>query len=141
MGTRTDVIGLLRLEVTDLRARESRRVFDPVLYVGTLGGDRDSFVIRARDVPAIDRAVRVDVVDALLGRVGGHPRSAWLTRPGAPDLLDTDVDWMNAARAAFAMHGRTLSGFWVVTPRGFCDAATGGAQPCRTSPTPRDARD
>ena len=140
MGTRTDVIGLLRREVTDLRARESRRVFDPVLYVGTLGGDRDSVVVRARDLPAIDRAVRVDVVDALLGRVGGHARSAWLTRPGAPDLLDTDAEWMNAARAGFAMHDRTLSGFWVVTPRGFCDAATGEAQSVRASPRPRGSR-
>jgi hypothetical protein len=139
MGTRTDVVGLLRREVADLRARESRRVFDPTLYVGSLVADRDSFVVRARDVPAIDRAVRVDVVDALLSRVGGA-RSAWLTRAGAPDLLDTDVDWMNAARAAFAMHGRTLSGFWVVTPRGFCDAVTGEAQPCPASPTPRGAR-
>lgn len=140
MGTRTDVFGLLRREVTDLRARESRRVFDPALYVGSLDGNRDSFVIRARDVPAIDRAVRVDVADALLSRVGSEPTAAWLTRPGTPELLDTDVDWMNATRAAFAMHGRTLSGFWVVTPRGFCDAVTGVVDPCRASPKPRGPR-
>lgn len=139
MGTRTDVIGLLRREVTDLRARESRRVFDAALYVGDLGGERDSFVIRALDVPAIDRAVRVDVVGALLSRVGTVARAAWLTRPGPLDLLDTDVEWMNAARAGFAMHGRTLSGFWVVTPRGFCDAATGVARSCPASPARRGA--
>lgn len=121
MGRRADIAHLLRREVSALRARESRRVFDAALYVGDLDGDRDSFVIRGRDLPALDRALRVDVVDALVARLGGEPGSAWLARPGRPDLLDTDTDWRNAVAAGFAMHGRTLDGFWVVTPSGWAE--------------------
>jgi hypothetical protein len=128
MGAPADLTDHLRREVGALRARESRRVFDPILYVGHLDGERDSFVVRSRDVPAIDRAVRVDVVGALVARVGGDPSMAWLTRPGQPALLDSDVDWMTAAGAGFAMHGRALRGFWVVTPAGWCDAHTGLSQ-------------
>src|SRR3954453_11259094 len=39
----------LREEVGRLRARESRRVFDPSVHVGILGGGRAGFVLRAKD--------------------------------------------------------------------------------------------
>ena len=119
LGTR------LRAEVGLLRARESRRVFDTTVYVGTLGGDRDSFVVRARDVPAIDGAVRIDVVSALVERTADDHRSLWLTRVGTPDPYEQDLAWQRAARAGFAMHGRTLEGCFAITRYGWRDLLTG----------------
>jgi hypothetical protein len=121
MTSRADVAALLCQEVVALRARESRRAFDATVYVGSLDGARDSFVVRARDLPVIDRAVRLDVVSALVERLGDRPVCAWLTRPGRPDLLGSDTAWMHAARAGFAMHGLPLGGFWVVTPKGWSE--------------------
>lgn len=125
MGTGTDVGRSLHAEVAALCARVSRRVFDATVYVGTPGGERDSFVVRAGDLPAIDRAARVDIVAALVDRLGRAHTSAWLTRAGAPETCDGDVAWMTAAGAAYAIHGRTLTGFWVVTPTGWCDVLAG----------------
>jgi hypothetical protein len=116
---------LLRAEVGRLRQRETRRVFDTTVYVGTLGGDRDSFVVRARDVPAIDGAVRIDVLSALLERSPGDHRTTWLTRVGSPDPYDQDLAWLAAARTAFAMHGQRLDGCFAVTRYGWRDVLTG----------------
>jgi hypothetical protein len=115
----------LRAEVGLLRARETRRVFDTTIYVGTLGGERDSFVARARDVPAIDEAVRVEVVSALLERTPDDYRTTWLTRVGTPDPYEQDLAWQRAARTAFAMHGRPLEGCFAVTRYGWRDVLTG----------------
>ena len=63
-----DATGLLRTEVGLLRQRETRRVFDTSVHVGTLGGARDSWVARRGDVPVVDLALRTDVVSAMLDR-------------------------------------------------------------------------
>jgi hypothetical protein len=124
--TATSALGTrLRAEVGLLRARETRRVFDTTVYVGTLGGERDSFVARARDVPAIDVAVRVEVVSALLERTPDDHRTTWLTRVGGPDPYEQDLAWLRAARTAFAMHGRPLEGCFAITRYGWRDVLTG----------------
>jgi len=125
MPTDPDLAALLREEVARLRQRETRRVFDATLHVGRLGGPHDSFVVRAQDLPAVDVALRTDVLAALLE---GAPRdwsSAWLTRPGLPVLGDVDLAWLAAARTAFGMHGRTLASCHAVTRYGWVDLVTG----------------
>jgi hypothetical protein len=115
---------LLRLEVGRFRARESRRVFDVAVVVGELGGDRDSFVVRAQDQPAVDTALRTDVVSALLEDSPPAWRTAWVARPGSPEPHDLDLQWLAAARTAFGMHARPLEGFFVVTRSGWRDVLT-----------------
>jgi hypothetical protein len=115
---------LLRLEVGRFRARESRRVFDVAVVVGELGGDRDSFVVRGQDQPAVDTALRTDVVSALLEDSPGFWRTAGVVRPGTPEQHDLDLQWLAAARTAFGMHGRPLEGFYVVTRSGWRDVLT-----------------
>lgn len=119
---------LLRLEVGRLRQRETRRVFDPAVYVGTPGGPRDSFVLRARDLPAVDQAVRIEVVAALLEATDASLRAAWLVRPGSAEPHDADVQWLAAAGTAFAMHDRPLEGFYVFTRYGWRDVRTGASR-------------
>ena len=121
----------LRQEVGLLRQRETRRVFDTVVYVGTLGGDRDSFVVRAGDLPVIDTAVRTDVVSALLERTDDRHRTAWLTRSGGPDPYEQDAAWSACARTAFAMHGRPIEGFFAITRYGWRDVVGGDGRTWR----------
>ena len=116
---------LLRLEVGHLRRRETRRSFDSAVYVGTLGGQRDSFTLPLRDAPAVDAGVRTDVVATLLARTSLELRTLWLVRPGTPEMLDTDVAWAGAARRAFALHDRPLDGCHVITRYGWLDLDTG----------------
>ena len=116
---------LLRREVGLLRQRETRRVFDLAVYVGTLGGPRDSFVVRARDLPAMDQGLRADVVSELLEGSAEDRRTAWIVRPGHPEPHDADLHWLAAARAAFAMHGRPLDAFYALTRYGWRDVCSG----------------
>ena len=120
----TDTRLLLRQEVGRFRARESRRVFDLSVHVGVLGGPRDSFVVRAQDLPAVDGALRTDVVAALLEDSPADWRTAWLVRPGTPEQHDLDLQWLAAAGTAFGMHGRALDGFFVLTRTGWRDVLT-----------------
>ncbi len=113
---------LLREEVGRFRARESRRVFDLAVHVGRLGAARDTFVVPARDLPVMDVGLRIDVASSLVD--GASDGEAWLTRPGTPELHDLDLQWLAAMTEAFAMHGRTFEGFWVVTRFGWRDAMT-----------------
>lgn len=115
---------VLRREVGELRRRESRRVFDPLVYVGRLDGPRESFVVRAQDLPVLDTALRTEVVSRLLEDCE-DPTSAWLTRAGRPEPYEMDVDWLVASAAAFAIHGRELATFHVVTRYGWRDVRTG----------------
>lgn len=116
---------LLRQEVGLLRERESRRVFDVAITVGELAGERDSFVLRAQDVPAMDIGLRIDVVSSLVDQSAPGSISAWLTRPGAPHVHDVDLEWFAAANVAFGMHGRELAGFYAITRAGWLDVRTG----------------
>ena len=108
-----------------LRARESRRVFDLAITVGELAGERDSFVLRAQDVPAMDIGLRIDVVSSLVGQSAPEAISAWVTRPGAPHAHDVDLEWLAAANVAFGIHGRELAGFYAITRSGWLDVRTG----------------
>lgn len=128
MTSGTDRLDRLRQEVGLLRQRETRRVFDTVVYVGTLGGDRDSFVARAADLPSLDGAMRTDVVSALLERTDDTLATVWLTRAGQPDAYELDLAWLAAARTAFGMHGRPLLGCFVVTRYGWRDVLTGDSR-------------
>lgn len=115
----------LRLEVGRLRRRETRRAFDSVLFVGSLDGERDSFTLPLRDVPAIDAGVRTDVVCTLLERTDHALRTLWLVRPGDPEPQDADLSWAGAARSAFALHERPLEGCYVITRYGWLDLDSG----------------
>ena len=119
-----DVRSLLRQEVGRLRGRESRRVFDAAVHVGVLAGPRDSFVVRAQDLPAVDAALRTDVLSSLVEQAPSTWRTAWLARPGDPELHDQDLAWLAAARTAFGIHARPLEGFYVVTRTGWRDVLT-----------------
>lgn len=115
---------LLREEVGRFRMRESRRVFDTAVHVGILAGPRDSFVVRAQDLPAVDAALRTDVLSSMVEQSPPTWRTAWLARSGTPDLHDEDLHWLAAARTAFGIHDRPLDGFYVVTRAGWRDALT-----------------
>ena len=107
-----------------LRARESRRVFDVTVHVGALGGVRGGFVLRAQDTPVVDAALRTDVVCSLLDEASPGA-TAWLVRPGRPELHDLDLQWLAAARIAFGIHGRRLHGYYAITRSGWLDVCSG----------------
>ncbi|MGZ4580627.1 MAG: hypothetical protein ACXVXG_08330 [Nocardioidaceae bacterium] len=116
---------LLRREVGLFRARETRRVFDPVVSVGVPAGQRDSFVVRAADLPVVDLALRVDVLCSMLEQSDPAWRTVWLTRPGDVDPHEGDLEWLRAAGLGFAIQGRELGDFYVVTRTGWRDVRTG----------------
>ncbi len=115
---------LLREEVGRFRRRESRRVFDASIHVGRLAGPRTGFVVRGQDVPALDAALRVDVVCALLEDSPASWRTAWLVRPGTPEPHDLDRQWLAAVRAGFGILGRDWDGCYVLTRTGWRDLVT-----------------
>ncbi len=115
---------LLRQEVGRLRDRESRRIFDPSVHVGELGGRSAGFVLRARDQPVLDAAMRVDISCRLVADGIGSRHTAWLVRPGTPDPHDLDLAWLAALRTAFGIHGRTLDGCYALTRSGWRDVLT-----------------
>jgi hypothetical protein len=116
---------LLRREVGRLREHESRRAFDVVVAVGILAGPRDSFVLRAQDLPVLDTGLRTDVLCSMVEQSPPPWRTAWLIRPGLPEPHDQDLQWLAAARTAFGIHRRHLDGFYVVTRAGWRDVLTG----------------
>ncbi len=115
----------LRLEVGRLRQRESRRVFDASVHVGVPGVAGTGFVVRAQDGPALDAALRIDVVSTLLDDSRPDWTTLWLVRAGSPEPYDCDLAWWAAAGTAFGMHGRRLDGGFVVTRSGWRDVRTG----------------
>ncbi len=121
----TELRAELRREVGEFRCRESRRVFDLAVHVGVPAGMRDSFVARAQDLPAIDDALRIDVVSSLVEQSPARSTYAWITRPGVPHPHDLDLAWLAAATVAFAIHGRALAGFYAITRAGWLDVRTG----------------
>jgi hypothetical protein len=115
----------LRRAVLDHASTERRRVFQPVLHVGSPGATVADFVIEP-DEPT-DHALRTDVVSAMLRRArqhGGTPL-VWLSRPGAPsEVRDVDLEWLAAARSAGAELGRHLP-YVVINRRAWRDPRTG----------------
>jgi hypothetical protein len=116
---------LLREEVGRFRLRESRRLFDASVHVGVLGGPRTGFVVRAEDRPAVDAALRTDIVSALLEGSPADWRTAWLQRPGTPEPHDLDGQWLAAVLVAFGSHDRALNGCYALTRSGWRDLRTG----------------
>ena len=117
----------LRRAVLQLRSSERRRVFGPVLHVGSPGGAQTSYAAGVSE--SLDQAVRADVVAAMLRVVarsdGGTPPVGetplvWETRTGDLALNDVDAAWLAAAGQAFGEAGRSLT-LVVVTPRGWWD--------------------
>lgn len=115
---------LLREEVGRFRAQESRRVFDPSVHVGELGGSRTGFVLRARDEPAMDAALRIDISCRLVQEAPLAWCTGWLLRPGTPERHDSDLHWLAALRTAFGIHDRPLGGCYVITRAGWRDLVT-----------------
>jgi hypothetical protein len=116
----------LRRAVLEHAVSERRRVFAPLLHVGTPGGSQALF---APGPPtATDHALRTDIVAALLRRTSGlDGRMVWLTRPGGLELQDVDAAWLAAARAACAEAGVPLT-MVVVTRHGWRDPRSGAGQ-------------
>lgn len=118
-------LSALRREVGMLRARESRRIFDSMVAVGDLGGERQGFVVRAQDLPVTDAALRIDVVSSLVDSSTPQAATAWVTRAGTPDVHDVDLEWLAAATIAFGSRVRSLDGFYAITRAGWLDVRTG----------------
>lgn len=116
---------VLRREVGMLRARESRRVFDPSVHVGVLGQDHAGAVVAARDRPVLDPGLRADVVARLLEEGPDSWRTLWVVRPGVPEQHDDDLAWLAAGLLAFGMHARPLDGCYVLTRTGWRCVLTG----------------
>jgi hypothetical protein len=115
----------LRRAVLDHAGTERRRVFPPVLHVGSPGTTVADFVIEADD--PTDHALRTDIVAAMLRRArqAGATPLVWLSRPGAPsDVRDVDLEWLAAARSAGAELGRHLP-YVVINRRAWRDPRTG----------------
>jgi hypothetical protein len=116
--------GLLRRAVLDHASNESRRLFPPVLHVGVPGGTTACLEIDA-DEPD-DQAVRIDVVESMVRRVGRVPGTplVWLARPGPLTVQDLDLHWL-AASAAAAGELRVGLRMVVVDRRSWRDPRTG----------------
>jgi len=126
---------LLRRAVLDLARNERRRRFPPVLHVGVPGGPRATF--EPRDEP-LDHALRVDIVEAMVRRLGWTPRPVlvWLARPGPLDLEDADLAWLAATRTA-AAELRIALRFVTVCRRAWVDPVTGVGRSWPRSPRVR----
>ena len=109
----------LRDAVHALRSGTRRRLFAPVLHVGTLGGP--SVTYDAGDGP--DLGLRAEIAAALVSRalVVVPGPEAWLTRVGTPDPHDVDLAWLPPVRRAFAEAGLTPRCVAVVTKNGWYD--------------------
>lgn len=129
---------VLRLAVLEHVSAERRRVFPPVLHLGTPGAHR---VLLPDPPPRPDHALRTDLVEALFRRhraiaaldpaestgphgSAGPPVLLWCTRPGGLEPEDDDLAWSSAARCA---SGELEVGLplVVVTRQGWRDPATG----------------
>jgi hypothetical protein len=116
--------GLLRRAVLDHATAESRRLYRPVLHVGVPGGSETTFE-PGEDEPD-DQALRVDVVEAMVRRVGRLPGAplVWLTRPGPLTTQDLDLRWLSATTTAAGELGVALR-MAVVDRRSWRDPRTG----------------
>ena len=117
----------LRRAVLEHAASERRRVFLPVLHVGTPGGPQALFA--SGPLGATDHGLRTDVVAALLRRTAGAPdeRLVWLTRAGDFERQDLDAFWLAAARAAALEAGVPLT-MVIVNRHGWWDPRSGAGR-------------
>ena len=122
----------LRRAVLEHATSERRRVFAPLLHVGTPDGRQDLFAPEHLDHAPLDHALRADVVAALLRRHRSTDPAplVWLTRPGELCLQDVDAAWLAAARTAAAEAEQPLT-MVVVTRRGWWDPRSGATRTWR----------
>ncbi len=125
---------------------EPRRRFPALLHVGLPDGPETA---RPAHDPADDHALRVEVLAAMLRRVGGLPDQRarpdatdpllWLTRSGPLELQDLDAAWGAAARAACAELAMPPVPLVVVTRAGWWEPGTGSGRTWRRL-RPRSSR-
>ena len=128
----------LRAVVLEHLRSEPRRSFPALLHVGLPGGPRTARP--ARD-PADDHALRVEVLAAMLRRVGAlpdpddrparaHPAGpvVWLTRTGPLAQEDLDAAWVAALRTACAELGLATVPLVVVTRAGWWEPVSGSGR-------------
>jgi hypothetical protein len=113
------------------------RVVSRPLHVGIPGGSAASFEISEADPD--DQALRVDVVEALVRRVGRLPGTplVWLTRSGPLRAEDTDLVWHAAAWTA-AAELDIAPHYVVVNRRAWVDPVTGVGRVWQRPPRTRD---
>lgn len=119
-----DLAASLRRLVLAFKATERRRVFAPVLWLGSPDGPSTTYGIRADE--DLDAALRTEVVAAALLRSRGDVDAplVWLTRPGQLTWHDVDAAWLMAAGTAYAEAGIPLT-MIVVTRLGWYDPRSG----------------
>jgi hypothetical protein len=113
---------LLRHLVLDHKAAERRRRFPAVFHLGSPGKPPCGRVDESG--PALDDALRCELLAAMLRRCVPGPPMAWLTRPGDLAVQDVDLAWLRALIAVSEQAGRRPH-FVVVTRAGWLDPCTG----------------
>ncbi|WP_248582045.1 hypothetical protein [Nocardioides sp. InS609-2] len=117
----------LRSAVLELKTRNPRGRFAIRVGAGMPGGPAHWFEIGVDD--RLDHALRTEVAAALVHRV--RPRAAapwlWITRPGPLSVVDADLAWSSASRAALAEAGLSTR-FVVVTRHGWREPTTGAGR-------------
>ena len=114
---------LLRRELDEhVAALGRRRTAVRTVYVGAPGVDR---VQVATDGLAPDQiGWRADLLERAIDGAA-EPVCAWITRSGELVPGDDDQAWCAAAHLAFARHGLTLPGFYVLNRTGWHELVSG----------------
>ena len=123
---------LLRRAVVDLAHAERRRHFPAAVHAGVPGGSQATFTPAHE---ATDHALRVDVVEAMLRRLGRTlgPPLVWLSRPGPLGREDADLHWHAAVRTA-ATELQRPTRFVTVCRTAWVDPVTGAGREWHRAP-------
>lgn len=133
---------LLRQAVLQHARTEHRRQFPALLHVGRPDGSETVRPAAPEEDGDSDLALRVEVLAAMLRRVGALPDPddvaapspglsgplVWLTRRGVLELEDVDAAWLSATRAAAAELGVEDLALVVVTRDGWWEPVTGSGR-------------
>ena len=117
-----------RLQVGRFRAGEQRRIFPMRVSLGLPAVAAVETELPWPVSPEFDAGLRFDLVCGLVDEwmaSGGGPAFGWLTRPGAPQSHDRDLEWYSATVRACAAYDCELLGFRAVTRSGWWDVETG----------------
>lgn len=120
-----DLHRLLRRAVLDHCISEPRRVHPALVHVGVPGAAEAVLAV----VDPTDHGLRCDLLAAMLSRTHGGSTTplVWLTRTGALDVQDVDMQWLASARAAYAEAGQPLV-MVVVNRLGWRDPRSGASR-------------